>query len=101
VLPLIPFVLALIIASGRGFTLFLIGAAIAGGAALRIFVMQGPLDKLLEDLITGDSVYGDAGFAVYSRIVASYARQEVTVLIGGVVVAVVGFGMSVLMAARG
>ena len=101
VLPLIPFVLAVIVASGRGFTVFLIGAAIAGGAALRIFLLQGPLDSLIEDLITGDSVYGDAGFAVYSRIVASYARLEVTVLIGGVVVAVVGLGMSVLMATRG
>jgi len=68
---------------------------------VRIFLLQGPLDSLLEDLITGDSVYGEAGFAVYSRIVASYARQEVIVLIGGVVVAVVGFAMSVGMAARG
>jgi hypothetical protein len=96
VLPLILFVLAVIVASGRGFMLFLIGAAIAGGAALRIFMLQGPLDSLLEDLITGDSVYGDAGFAVYGRIVASYARQEVMVIIGGVVVAVVGLGTSVL-----
>jgi len=96
VLPLIPFVLALIVASGRGFTLFLIGALVAGGAALRLFLLHGPLDSLLEDLITGDSVYGDAGFAVYSRIVASYARQEVIVLVGGVVVAAVGLVTSVV-----
>jgi hypothetical protein len=101
VLPLIAFVVAVVVAPSRGFTLFVIGAGIAGGAAVRIFLLQGPLDSLLEDLITGDSVYGEAGFAVYSRIVASYARQEVIVLIGGVVVAVVGFAMSVGMAARG
>jgi hypothetical protein len=101
VLPLIPFVLAVLVASGRGFTLFLIGAAIAGGAALRIFLLQGPLDSLLQDVIAGDSVYGDAGFAVYGRIVASYARQEVMLIVAGVVVAVVGLGTSVLMAARG
>lgn len=99
VLPLVPFLLAVFVASGRGFTLFLIGALIAAGAALRIFLLQGPLDSLLEDLITGESVYGDAGFAVYGRIVASHAWQEVMVLVGGVVVAVVGLGTSVLMRA--
>jgi hypothetical protein len=96
VLPLVPFVLALIVASGRGFMLFLIGALIAGGAALRVFLLRGPLDSVLEDVITGDSVYGEAGFAVYGRIVDSYAAQEVTVLIAGVVVAVAGFGTSIL-----
>jgi hypothetical protein len=97
VLPLVPFVLALLISSGRGFSLFLIGALIAAGVALRIFLLRGPLDSALEDLITGESVYGDAGFAVYDRIAASYAAQEVTVLIGGVVVAVIGFGTSILL----
>jgi hypothetical protein len=95
-LPLLPFILALFVASGRGFTLFLIGAVIAAGAALRIFMLRGPLDSLLEDVITGDSVYGDAGFAVYGSIVDSYAHQEMMVLYAGVAVAVLGLGVSIL-----
>jgi hypothetical protein len=97
VLPLVPFILALLVASGRGFTLFLIGAVIAGGAALRIFMLRGPLDSLLEDVITGDSVFGDAGFAVYSSIVDSYTSQEMIVLFAGVAVALLGFGVSILL----
>jgi hypothetical protein len=100
VLPLVPFVIALIVASGRGFVLFLIGASVAAGAAIRIFLLRGPVDSLLEDLIAGDSVYGDAGFAVYGRIVASYTALDVIVLAGGIVVAVVGLLTSVVMARR-
>lgn len=96
VLPLVPFVLALLVASGRGFTLFLIGAVIAGGAALRIFMLRGPLDSLLEDVVTGDSVYGDAGFAVYGSIVDSYVSQEMIVLFAGVAVAVLGLCASIV-----
>jgi hypothetical protein len=100
VLPLVPFAIALIVASGRGFILFLIGALVAGGAALRIFLLRGPVDSAIEDLITGESVYGAAGVSVYQRIVNSYTSMDVMVLIGGVVVAAVGLLTSVVMARR-
>ena len=99
-LPLVPLVLAFVIASSRGVALFVIGALIAGGAALRIFLLEGPVRGVVEDLITGDSVYGDAGFAVYGRIVSSFVQQDIVVLIGGLVVVAVGFGLSVVLARR-
>ena len=101
VLPLIAFGLALLVASNRWLALLLIGVVVAGGALLRIILLQGPIDSLLVDLVAGDALYGDAGVAVYGRLVSSFVRQDVLVLAGGIVAIGVGLAGGVVSRAAG
>jgi hypothetical protein len=93
--PLVAFGLAFLVASDRGLALILTGAAVIGGAVLRIVALQGPLrDRSVEQALVSGSAEA-AAREVYDAIVASFVRQDVMLIAVAAAVMAIGLFFSV------
>jgi hypothetical protein len=87
-LPLIAYAGALLVASNRQMTLFLIGLSALIAAGLRIAIYEGPLQRIVIENVVDDVALRPAARGIYDPIAASLVAQDMVLLVAGIFVIV-------------
>jgi hypothetical protein len=87
-LPLIAYAGALLVASNRQMTLFLIGLSALIAAGLRIAIYEGPLQRIVVENVVDDVALRPAARGIYDPIAASLVAQDMVLLVAGIFVIV-------------
>jgi hypothetical protein len=88
VLPVIAYAGALIVASNRQVTLFLIGLSAVLAAGVRVIIYDGLLRRIVVDNVVDDAALRPVARGIYDLIAASLVSQDMVLLVAGIFVIV-------------